>query len=62
MTAPRMQAVLDGSAMVSYARGHIHVGETMLEVSELIYTTCKTYLFTQGKFLMGLWILMTVAN
>jgi hypothetical protein len=34
VTALRMQAVLDGSAMVSYARGHIHVGETMLEVSE----------------------------
>lgn len=34
---------------------------TMLEVSELIYETCKTYLFTQGKFLMGLWALMTVA-
>jgi hypothetical protein len=33
VTALRMQAVLDGSAMVSYARGHIHVGETMLEVS-----------------------------
>jgi K(+)-stimulated pyrophosphate-energized sodium pump len=24
----------------------------MLEVSELIYETCKTYLPTQGKFLM----------
>ncbi|HEV7299989.1 MAG TPA: sodium-translocating pyrophosphatase [Tepidisphaeraceae bacterium] len=34
---------------------------TMLEVSELIYETCKTYLFTQGRFLMGLWALMTIA-
>jgi K(+)-stimulated pyrophosphate-energized sodium pump len=33
----------------------------MLEVSELIYETCKTYLLTQGKFLLGLWALMTVA-
>ncbi len=24
----------------------------MLEVSELIYGTCKTYLFTQGKFIL----------
>ena len=28
----------------------------MLEVSELIYETCKTYLFTQGKFLFVLWL------
>ncbi len=28
------------------------VHESMREVSELIYETCKTYLFTQGKFLV----------
>ncbi|MBL0157100.1 MAG: sodium-translocating pyrophosphatase [Bryobacterales bacterium] len=28
------------------------VHKSMLEVSELIYETCKTYLYTQGKFLM----------
>src|SRR5580765_6586358 len=28
------------------------VHATMLEVSELIYETCKTYLVQQGKFLM----------
>ncbi len=28
------------------------VHESMLEVSELIYETCKTYLQTQGKFLL----------
>jgi K(+)-stimulated pyrophosphate-energized sodium pump len=28
----------------------------MLEVSELIYETCKTYLFTQAKFLAMLWL------
>ena len=28
------------------------VHSSMLEVSELIYETCKTYLATQGKFLM----------
>ncbi len=31
------------------------VHKSMLEVSELIYETCKTYLQTQGKFLMILW-------
>ncbi len=31
------------------------VHRAMLEVSELIYETCKTYLITQGKFLAILW-------
>src|SRR5688500_12315949 len=32
------------------------VHRTMLEVSDLIYETCKTYLLTQGKFIMILWV------
>ena len=32
------------------------VHSSMREVSELIYETCKTYLFTQGKFLFVLWL------
>ena len=32
----------------------------MLEVSELIYETCKTYLITQGKFLLVLWVFIAV--
>ncbi len=32
------------------------VHSSMLEVSELIYETCKTYLQTQGKFIMLLWV------
>ena len=32
------------------------VHASMLEVSELIYETCKTYLQTQGKFIMLLWV------
>ncbi|HTQ42351.1 MAG TPA: sodium-translocating pyrophosphatase, partial [Polyangiaceae bacterium] len=32
------------------------VHKAMKEVSELIYETCKTYLFTQAKFLGLLWI------
>lgn len=31
------------------------VHKSMLEISELIYETCKTYLITQGKFLAILW-------
>jgi len=31
------------------------VHKSMLEISELIYETCKTYLFTQGKFIAMLW-------
>ena len=34
------------------------VHASMLAVSELIYTTCKTYLITQGKFLLILWALV----
>jgi len=36
------------------------VHRNMLEVSELIYETCKTYLLTQGKFLATLWIAIAV--
>jgi K(+)-stimulated pyrophosphate-energized sodium pump len=32
------------------------VHRSMLEVSELIYETCKTYLKTQGKFILILWV------
>ncbi len=31
------------------------VHRAMLEISELIYETCKTYLITQGKFILILW-------
>ncbi|MDD4003642.1 MAG: sodium-translocating pyrophosphatase [Elusimicrobiaceae bacterium] len=31
------------------------VHKSMLEISELIYETCKTYLITQGKFIAILW-------
>src|ERR1044072_8623172 len=32
------------------------VHRSMREISELIYETCKTYLITQGKFILLLWI------
>src|SRR2546428_779776 len=32
----------------------------MREISELIYETCKTYLTTQGKFLLLLWVFIAI--
>ena len=34
------------------------VHSAMREISELIYETCKTYLITQGKFILVLWLLI----
>ena len=34
---------------------NLPVHPSMLEVSELIYETCKTYLITQGRFILILW-------
>jgi K(+)-stimulated pyrophosphate-energized sodium pump len=36
------------------------VHQSMLEISELIYETCKTYLIQQGKFLMILWVFIAI--
>jgi K(+)-stimulated pyrophosphate-energized sodium pump len=36
------------------------VHESMREVSELIYETCKTYLVTQGRFILILWAFIAV--
>ena len=39
--------------LISYTKlRNLPVHKSMLEISELIYETCKTYLATQGKFLM----------
>jgi K(+)-stimulated pyrophosphate-energized sodium pump len=32
------------------------VHKSMLDISELIYATCKSYMIQQGKFLMLLWV------
>ncbi|MGE3109348.1 MAG: sodium-translocating pyrophosphatase [Phycisphaerales bacterium] len=37
------------------------VHKSMLDISELIYATCKAYLFRQGKFLMILWAFVAAA-
>src|SRR5580658_2073801 len=42
---------LFGLAMYTHLR-NLPVHRSMKEISELIYETCKTYLITQGKFLL----------
>jgi K(+)-stimulated pyrophosphate-energized sodium pump len=37
---------------------NLPVHRSMREISELIYETCKTYLVTQGKFIMRLWVMI----
>src|ERR1043165_5064779 len=37
---------------------NLPVHKSMLEISELIYGTCKTYLKTQAKFIFQLWVLI----
>ena len=39
---------------------NLPVHRSMREVSELIYETCKTYLVTQGKFILLLWVFIAV--
>ena len=39
---------------------NLPVHRAMLEISELIYETCKTYLVTQGKFILLLWVFIAV--
>jgi K(+)-stimulated pyrophosphate-energized sodium pump len=39
---------------------NLPVHRSMREISELIYETCKTYLITQGKFILILWLFIAV--
>jgi K(+)-stimulated pyrophosphate-energized sodium pump len=39
---------------------NLPVHRTMREISEMIYETCKTYLVTQGKFILLLWAFIAV--
>jgi K(+)-stimulated pyrophosphate-energized sodium pump len=39
---------------------NLPVHKSMREISELIYETCKTYLITQGKFILLLWAFIAV--
>ncbi|MEP7766110.1 sodium-translocating pyrophosphatase [Sanguibacter sp. 25GB23B1] len=46
-----------GFGFVGYQQlRRLPVHQTMREISELIYSTCKTYLVQQGKFLLMLWV------
>jgi len=50
-----------GFGMVIYLRlKNLPVHRSMREISELIYETCKTYLVTQGKFILLLWAFIAV--
>src|SRR5947207_323300 len=50
-----------GFGLVIYTRlRNLPVHRAMREISELIYETCKTYLITQGKFLLVLWLFIAV--
>src|SRR5260221_4572712 len=50
-----------GFGLVIYSRlKNLPVHRSMREISELIYETCKTYLITQGKFLVLLWLFIAV--
>jgi len=51
-----------GFGLVIYTRlKNLPVHRSMRDISELIYETCKTYLTTQGKFLLLLWAFVAVA-
>ncbi len=39
---------------------NLQVHSSMAAVSQIIWETCKTYLFQQGKFLAALWLLIAV--
>src|SRR5712664_2365792 len=50
-----------GFGLAIYSRlKNLPVHKSMRDISELIYETCKTYLVTQGKFLMILWVFIAV--
>src|SRR6476469_827822 len=50
-----------GFGLIIYTRlRKMPVHRSMLEISELIYETCNTYLVTQGKFLLLLWLFIAV--
>src|SRR5882762_4735189 len=50
-----------GFGLAIYMRlKNLPVHRSMREISELIYETCKTYLVTQGKFILVLWAFIAV--
>lgn len=57
--------VITGTLGISlYLRAQIHrlpAHKSMLDISEIIFQTCKTYLLQQGKFLLMLFVLIACA-
>src|SRR3954451_11092304 len=57
--------VITGTLGISlYLRTQIHklpAHKSMLDVAEVIFQTCKTYLLQQGRFLLMLWVLIACA-
>src|SRR5260370_1009884 len=50
-----------GFGLTIYSRlKNLPVHKSMRDISELIYETCKTYLTTQGRFLLLLWIFIAI--
>src|SRR6266436_4163473 len=50
-----------GFGLAIYVRlKNLPVHKSMRDISELIYETCKTYLTTQGRFLLLLWIFIAI--
>jgi len=48
-------------AMVQYKQtANMPAHKSMLAVSNVIWETCKSYLAQQGKFLIGLWVLIAI--
>src|SRR6266478_8460418 len=48
-----------GFGLIQYKQTRaLPVHKSMADVSNTIWETCKTYLFTQGKFLAILWVLI----
>lgn len=46
--------------VISTQLKNLPVHKSMLEISELIYETCKTYLITQGRFISILWAFIAI--
>src|SRR4051794_9277559 len=57
--------VIAGTLSISlYLRAQIHklpAHRSMLDIAEIIFQTCKTYLIQQGKFLLMLFVLIACA-
>ena len=61
-TAPWSSAARWASACICAAQiQQLPAHKSMLDVAEIIFQTCKTYLIQQGKFLLMLFVLIAIA-